>query len=178
MPLAHNSSPMLRWIALILGTCLILGHTNISDTGMPPYDIHHDDIIKWKHFPRNWPFVWGIHRSPVNFLHKGQWGGALMFSLICVWINDWVNNSEVGDLRRYRAHYDVSIMILMKFVMMSIITKCIWYCLITKVHVISFSLHMSTIISSPPSHRQRKGNMPQHNELPEAPDKNWRTNSK
>ena len=30
-----------------------------------------------------------------------------MFSLICVWINNWVNNSEAGDLRRYRAHYDV-----------------------------------------------------------------------
>ena len=23
----------------------------------------HDDVIKWKHFPCNWPFVWGIHRS-------------------------------------------------------------------------------------------------------------------
>ena len=33
--------------------------------------------------------------------------GALMFSLICVWINDWVNNREAGDLRRHRAHYDV-----------------------------------------------------------------------
>ena len=27
----------------------------------------HDDVIKWKHFPRNWPFVREIHRSPVNF---------------------------------------------------------------------------------------------------------------
>ena len=26
----------------------------------------HDDVIKWKHFPRYWPFVWGIHRAPVN----------------------------------------------------------------------------------------------------------------
>ena len=26
----------------------------------------HDDVIKWKHFPRYWPFVWGIHRSPVS----------------------------------------------------------------------------------------------------------------
>ena len=26
----------------------------------------HDDIFKWKHFPCNWPFVWGIHRSSVN----------------------------------------------------------------------------------------------------------------
>ena len=66
--------------------------------------------LKWKHFPRNWPFVRGIHRSPVNSSHKGQWRGALMFSLICVWINDWVNNREAGDLRRYRAHYDVIVM--------------------------------------------------------------------
>ena len=43
----------------------------------------HDDVIKWKHFPRNWPFVRGIHRSPVNSPHKGQWRRALMFSLIC-----------------------------------------------------------------------------------------------
>ena len=39
----------------------------------------HDDVIKWKHFPHYWPFVRGIHRSPVN-PHKGQWRGALMFS--------------------------------------------------------------------------------------------------
>ena len=44
----------------------------------------YDDIIKWKHFPRYWPFVRGIHRPPVNSPHKGQWRGALMFSLICV----------------------------------------------------------------------------------------------
>ena len=189
-----------------------------------------DDVIKWKHFPRYWPFVRGIHRSPVNSPHKGQWRGALMFSLIyariknkrlsthsrgwwfetlscslwrhrnevasevrhgwvssefyvlwprsslyqiaacrqlydrvlleptvpvstilfdyivrkhddvikwmcgeftgqrciprtkasdaellcfsliCVWINSWVNNREAGDLRRYRAHYDVTVM--------------------------------------------------------------------
>ena len=49
----------------------------------------------------------GIHRSPVNSPHKGHWRGALMFSLICVWINGWVNNGEAGDLRCYRAHYDV-----------------------------------------------------------------------
>ena len=70
----------------------------------------HDDVIKWKHFPRCWPFVRRIHRSPVNSPHKGQWRGALMFSLICTWINSWVNNPEAGDLRRHRAHYDVSVM--------------------------------------------------------------------
>ena len=70
----------------------------------------HDDVIKWKHFPRYWPFVQGIHRSPMNYPHKGQWRGALMFSLIYVWINGWVNNREAGDWRRYRAHYDVIVM--------------------------------------------------------------------
>ena len=49
--------------------------------------------------------------SPVHSRHKGQWRGALMFTLICVWINGWVNNREAGDLRRYRAHYDVIVMI-------------------------------------------------------------------
>ena len=31
---------------------------------------NHDDLIKWKHFPRYWRFVRGIHRSPVNSPHK------------------------------------------------------------------------------------------------------------
>ena len=70
----------------------------------------HYDVIKWKHFPRYWPFVQGIHRSPVNSPHKGQWRGTLMFSLIYAWINGWVNNREAGDLRRHRTHYDVSVM--------------------------------------------------------------------
>ena len=70
----------------------------------------HDGIIKWKRFPRYWPFVRGIHRSPVNSPHKGQWRGSLMFSLICLWTKGWVNNREAGDLRRYRAHYDVIVM--------------------------------------------------------------------
>ena len=36
-----------------------------------------------------------------NSPHKGQWRGALMFSLICVWIYGWVNNRVAGDLRCY-----------------------------------------------------------------------------
>ena len=71
---------------------------------------HDDDVIKWKHFPRYWPFVWGIHQSPVNSPHKGQWRGALMFSLISVWMNGWVNTREAGDYRRHRAHFDVGVM--------------------------------------------------------------------
>ena len=52
-------------------------HTLTSTLSYTPMNSeHHDDVIKWKHFPRHWPFVWGIHRSPVNSPHKGQWRGA------------------------------------------------------------------------------------------------------
>ena len=71
----------------------------------------HDDVIKWKHFPRYWPFMRGIHRSTVYSPHKGQWRRALMFSLICGRINGWVNNGEDGDLRRHRSHNVVIVMI-------------------------------------------------------------------
>ena len=45
--------------------------------------LNHEDVIKWKHVPSYWPSVRGIHRSPVNSPHKGQWRRALMFSVIC-----------------------------------------------------------------------------------------------
>ena len=57
-----------------------------------------------------WQFVWGIQWPPVNSPHKGQWRRALMLSLICVWMNSWVNSRDADDLRRHRAHYDVTVM--------------------------------------------------------------------
>ena len=48
-------------------------------------------------------------------------GIALVFSLICVWINDWVNNREAGDLRRYRTHYRVIVMVSLDMI------KCIGF---------------------------------------------------
>ena len=67
----------------------------------------------WRHqmetFARYWPFVKGIHRSPANSPHKGQWREALMFSLICARTNGLANHQDAGDLRRHRAHYDVTV---------------------------------------------------------------------
>ena len=85
----------------------------------------HDDVIKWKHFPRYWPFVRGINRSPVNSPHNGQWHRALIFSLICAWINGWVNNGEAGDLR-HCAHYDVTVMYFfsLQLMMLKYCTTC------------------------------------------------------
>ena len=95
----------LEHIKLLIHHFTLPGENTLNDK----YNIiiQHDDAIKWKHFPRNWLFVLGIHRSPVNSPHKGQWRGALIFFLIWVRINDSVNNHEAGDLRRYRAHHDV-----------------------------------------------------------------------
>ena len=72
----------------------IRGHNGIN---------YHVDVIKWKYFLRYGPFVWEIHRSPVNSPHKGQWCGALVFSVICAWTNGWVNNRDAGDLRLSRS---------------------------------------------------------------------------
>ena len=69
--------------------------------------VSHDDAIKYKHFPRYWPFVQGVYRSPVYSPHKGQWRGALMFSLIFARIKGWANHRDAGYLRRHRIHYDV-----------------------------------------------------------------------
>ena len=106
----------MKWECVII----VLEHCNCRALGdialkyyfdlMMPWIIH-DDVKKRKQFPHYWPFVRGIHRLPVNSPHKGQWRGALMFSLICAQINSRVNNREAGDLRRHRAHYDVNVMI-------------------------------------------------------------------
>ena len=70
----------------------------------------HENVIKWEHFPRYWPFVRGIHRSPANSPHKGHWPRALLFSLSCARTSVWESNRDAGDLRRHCAHYDVNVM--------------------------------------------------------------------
>ena len=78
-------------------------------------------------------FTGGESPSPVKSPHKGQWRAAFMFSLICAWINGWVNNCEAGDLRRqrvslWRHRYEC----------------CLW----TKVHEISRYLQATPHVSS------------------------------
>ena len=63
----------------------------------------HDDVIKRKHFRVTRPLC-GEFTSHRWIPHKGQLRGALMFPLICAWMNGWVNNREAGDLRRHCAH--------------------------------------------------------------------------
>ena len=60
----------------------------------------HQRVSWWRHqtenFSRYWPFVRRIHWSSVNSPHKGQWRGALKFSLICAL------NKRLNKQLRYR----------------------------------------------------------------------------
>ena len=105
-------SSLAKVIAWYQSNCLLrLPHATILFANVLVTFTNHDDVIKWKHFPRYWSFVRGVHRSPLNSPHKGQSRGALMFSLIWAWINGWVNNREAGEWRLHRAHCDVTVMI-------------------------------------------------------------------
>ena len=61
-------------------------------------------------FRAYWSFVRGIHRSPVNTPHEGQWRGALVFSFIYAWTKSSISKRDTGDLWHHRAHYDVIVM--------------------------------------------------------------------
>ena len=86
------------------------------------YCIIWTDLGKFSHW------IFHLLLWPVNSPHKGQWSGALMFPLICAWINVWGNNHESGDFRPHRAHYDV---IVVKF-------TTAWLCYITLCKYINF----------------------------------------
>ena len=84
--LIHNISTYMC-LQIFYSHCLAHGSyvaiIKMKDWTCAQTTIIHGDVIKWKHFPRYWPFVRGIQRWLVNSPHKGQWRGALMFSLIC-----------------------------------------------------------------------------------------------
>ena len=120
------SMPQQRWTSGILcikpekyGTFIylpvMLCYPYLVHPIFPSFHWHGCNHICWRHqmetFPRYWLFLREIYRSSVTSLHKGQWRGALMFYLICAWINRWVNNCEAGDLIRHRTHCDVIVML-------------------------------------------------------------------
>ena len=73
--------------------------------------LHLDDVIKWKHFSRLLLICKGNPPGNGDSPHKGQSGGALIFSFMCAWTNDWANSLDAGDLRRHGAHCDITVMV-------------------------------------------------------------------
>ena len=105
---ANAKPPCVTWT---LAAMLLAMHGEVFMYCMRK-DFHyiHAGVIKWKQFQRYWPFVRGIHQSPLDSPHKGQRRAALMFSLLSAWTNGWARNRDPGDLRRHRAHYDATVM--------------------------------------------------------------------
>ena len=57
----------------------------------------HDDVIKWKHFPRYWPFVRGIHRSPVTGEFHAQRPVTRSFDVFFdLRLNKWLSKQSWG----------------------------------------------------------------------------------
>ena len=82
----------------------------------------------------------GSSPVPVNSPRRGQWRGALMFSLICAGIKGWVNNHEAGDLRPHRGHYDVNVM--NKNVLLTLTSMCLYIYAYRSICFIYIYMHM------------------------------------
>ena len=71
-------------------------------------------LPRWRHPMETFSALLALGQGnpPVTdgFPYKGQRRGALVFSLICASTNNWANNRDAGDLRRHRAHCDVTVM--------------------------------------------------------------------
>ena len=85
-------------------------HLSCTNPSICSWSVMHDDVIKWKHFLRYWPFVRGEftgHRwIPPT---KGSDAELWCFLWSAPWINGWVNNREAGDLWCHHTHYDVTV---------------------------------------------------------------------
>ena len=80
--------------AIVYGANIqMLSANNTKGTAF--YMCTEDAVIKWKHLPRYWPFVRGIHRSPVNSPHKGPLTRSfgVFFDLR---LNKWLSKQSWG----------------------------------------------------------------------------------
>ena len=105
--------------------CAVSKHSIFVLNVQGPSQFPHDDkgmvanteatkLVSWWRHQMETSSVLLAHREgnpPVTggFPHKGQWRGALMFSMIYAWTNGWANNQYAGDLRGHCAHYDVTV---------------------------------------------------------------------
>ena len=73
----------------------------------------HDDVIKWKHFPRYWSFVRESIGDPSvtgRFPSQRPVTRSIDVSFDLRLKISWANNRDAGDLRRQCPHYDVAVM--------------------------------------------------------------------
>ena len=66
--LIYDACVLCVWFYIELYLLIFQGkcYSDVMYNDVPEYTYSHDDVIKWKRFPRYWPFVRGIHRSPAE----------------------------------------------------------------------------------------------------------------
>ena len=68
----------------------------------------HDDVNKWRHFPRYWPLCG--EATGHRWIPCTKASDAELWCFFDLRLKKgWVNNREAGDLRRHRAHYDITV---------------------------------------------------------------------
>ena len=80
-PMAIHSLQLRRGLMLLYHAFIGWFLKCVSLTNQPTIVANPDDVIKWKHFPRNWPFVRGIHRSPLTAIFRngfGEWEASML----------------------------------------------------------------------------------------------------
>ena len=92
---------------------IIKRYTQLHATCIYPQGLFIPNSLRWTSGKsvRNWSETPKIRRLPfykINNMHVHHW--VLMFPLICVLTDGWANNRDAVDLRRHRAHYDVTVM--------------------------------------------------------------------
>ena len=106
----------------------------------------------WRHqmetFSTLLAHVTGSHWSLVNSPHKGQWYAALMFSLICTWINSYHCNGAAPKIFRSgnitkASHYEgISIVFVIKF----ILRQAVIFVLLASLHSVPFDIQDSRFV--------------------------------
>ena len=84
---------------------------SLNGSSEPVDPLSHDDVIKWKHFPRYWPFVREFTGHRWIPLTKASDAGLWCFLWSAPKQTVGKRNRYAGDLRRHHAHYDVIVMI-------------------------------------------------------------------
>ena len=135
------------------------GYTVSSFTGA----FAHDDVIKWKHFPRYWPFVRGIHR-PGEF--SAQRSVPRSFSVFFdLRLNERLSKQWWGwwfetlsrSLWRHRNESTFSI-----FTLVTIIISCSYLIWMSKIHISgiwSMASNQATLSHAPEKANKKKGRM-------------------
>ena len=101
----HYSRPTWSWYGIFAHLQL---PRKTRSSQLVRWNMNHDGVVKWKHFPCYWPFAREFHWWPVDSPQSPVTRSVAVFFDPRLKKNGWANNRDAGDLRRYWGHYDVT----------------------------------------------------------------------